>query len=361
MDTAEALGLVNSSVRALAAYHLEPRPCTTKLNQNENPWDWPAPTKREMAAFCRTHPWNRYPTFVPTELKAALADYAGADPAGVLVGNGSNEILLALLIALMDRSRPVMLCQPTFTVYELLVRALGGTVETVMLTADELRFDVDAVIDACRRNPGALLLLCSPNNPTGCSLDEPQVRRIMAAHTGMCILDQAYVEFGGYDGTRLLGEYPNLVVTRTFSKAFSAAGLRLGYLVGRPEVVAEVNKVKLPYNINFFCEHAARVLLKNRAEAARRIEAIVGLRSKLMAALKRLPLDKVYATDANFMLVRTGRKDALMEHLASAGILVRDVSRYPMLAGCLRLSVGTAKENGALLAALRSFFGSAGK
>jgi len=256
MDTQQAVLLVNESVRQLAAYHLKPSPATVKLNQNENPWDWPAEVKQEMARVCLERPWNRYPPFVPEDLKSALAEYAGVSPECVLAGNGSNEMLLVSLVSLMDRSRPVILCQPTFTVYELLVRGMGGTVCPVMLRRGDFRFDLPAIREACRGNPRSLLILCSPNNPTGCSLTREDLLVLLSEHSGMLLLDQAYVEFGGYDALPLLREFPNLVITRTFSKAFAGAGLRIGYLVGAPEVVQEMNKVKLPYNINFFTDES---------------------------------------------------------------------------------------------------------
>jgi histidinol-phosphate aminotransferase len=356
MELTDTLRLINTSVRDLHAYHLEPVPVTVKLNQNENPYDWPADIKEEMAAFCRAEPWNRYPKFVPVELKTALAEYVGVDPDGVIAGNGSNEILMTTFISLVDRSRPVLLCQPTFTVYELLVRALGGTVDAVRLRTDDLAFDVDAVCEACRRNPGSLLVLCSPNNPTGSSLDEAQLRRILSAHTGMLLLDQAYVEFGEFNAIPLLDEYPNLLITRTFSKAFGGAGLRLGYLIGTPALVSQINKAKLPYNLNLFAERIARLLLCNRDRIAERIAELVKARDRTQAWLGELPLERVYASDANFVLIRTKEKAPLMQYLVEQGILIRDVSTYPLLENCLRVGIGTARENDALRNAFESYF-----
>jgi histidinol-phosphate aminotransferase len=359
MDTAQAVTLVNESVRRLAAYHLQPQPADIKLNQNENPWDWPADVKEEMAAFCRERPWNRYPPFIPEQLKAALADYTGVPAEGIIVGNGSNETLLVLLLALMDRARPVILCQPTFTVYQLLVQGMGGQVCSVPLRAGDLTFDRNALVAACAANPGSLAILCSPNNPTGCSLSEQDLRAVLAVHTGMLILDQAYVEFGGFDAIPLLAEFPNLVITRTFSKALAGAGLRIGYLLGAPAVVGEINKVKLPYNINFFTDRVAQLLLKNRGWARERVAALRAERDRLIPLLEQAGFERVYPSDANFILARTGRKNELTAHLAKARILIRDVSQYPMLEQCVRVNVGTPQENNTLIATLNAFFGRA--
>lgn len=355
MQTSEALQLMNASVRELSAYDLKPETVPVKVNQNENPYDWPRVVKEKAAEYCLSRPWNRYPNFTPAQLTAALAEYAGVEPESVLAGNGSNEMLVVLFMALLRREYPVILCQPTFTVYNLLVRALGGTTETVYLTRD-MAFDTDAIRQAVQIHRGALLLLCSPNNPTGSALTEAQLRGILAVHEGFLILDQAYVEFGGYDATGLLEQYPNLIITRTCSKAFGCAGLRLGYMVGNPQVVAEAKKAKLPYNINFFSEFVITMLLEHRDEMARHVEGLLSARRSLVEFLETLPLERVYPSEANFVLLRTSEKQRLFEFLRQRGILIRDVSSYPMLDNCLRISVGTDQENDLLKQNLRTFF-----
>jgi len=249
----------------------------------------------------------------------------------------------------------VLLCQPTFTVYRLLADGLAATAAVVPLDAS-LAYDVSAILKAVRKNPSGVLMLCSPNNPTGSALDEKELCDILQAHTGFCILDQAYVEFGGYNAVPLLREFPNLIITRTFSKAFSGAGLRIGYCLGTPAIVSEISKIKLPYNINFFSEHVAAVLLRNLSTVKERLALITAERDALYAFLKELPFDKVYPSAANFILVRCRGKQRLFETLKKAGILVRDVSSYPMLENCLRISVGSAEENTMLKKHVTSFF-----
>ncbi|HEX7511064.1 MAG TPA: aminotransferase class I/II-fold pyridoxal phosphate-dependent enzyme, partial [Chitinivibrionales bacterium] len=222
----EAFLLINERVRNLATYHLEPVAAPIKLNQNENPNDWPLAVKEEIARFCVARPWNRYPHFVPRELKERLAHYTGHPAEGILVGNGSNEMLLVLLISCANTQAGVVLCQPTFTVYRLLSGGLGVEAVNVPLKAD-MSFDVDGICCAVKNKPRGVLIVCSPNNPTGSCLDQRQLRAILAVHTGVLVLDQAYVEFGGFNATALIKEYPNLIITRTFSKAMAGAGLRL--------------------------------------------------------------------------------------------------------------------------------------
>jgi histidinol-phosphate aminotransferase len=355
MELNEALSLVSERVRGLSRYHLEPRPTTIKLNQNENPNDWPLSIKEEIAQFCKTRPWNQYPNFVPDTLKQKLSDYTGVPAAGILVGNGSNEMLLVLLLALLDSHSRAIICQPTFTIYGLLIRGLGGAAIEVRPNED-LSYNLDRLCEAIIANPKSLLILCSPNNPTGSVLSEEQLRKILSVHKGFFILDQAYVEFGGFNAVPLLREYPNLIITRTFSKAMAGAGLRLGYMLGRPEIIDEINKIKLPYNINFFSERVAETLLGHIDYVQARVEQINGERDRLYAFFKSLPLDNSYPSCANFLLIRTKKKRELFEHLAKNGILVRDVSGYPMLENCLRINAGTPEENRVLQEAMRSFF-----
>ncbi len=355
MNLSEALLLIRGSVRNLKAYHLEPQEFRVKLNQNENPFDWPAGIKEEMGRFCVERPWNRYPPFIPENLKNELADYAGAKRGGIVVGNGSNEILLVLLLSLAEGGAPVIFCQPSFTIYRLLAEGIGARAVPVSLDAD-LQFDRVAICDAIAAHPGAVLVLCSPNNPTGGALDESGLREILSRHDGFCILDQAYVEFGGFDAMPLLGEFPNLIITRTFSKAFAGAALRLGYLAGNPEVVREINKIKLPYNINFFSEHAATLLLRQGDLLRERVALIKAERDAQYDFLRRCPFEEVYKSEANFILVRIREKARLLAALKAAGILVRDVSSYPLLENCLRFGIGTPEENEQVRTVIRSVF-----
>jgi histidinol-phosphate aminotransferase len=355
MELNEALSLVNKRVRDLSQYHLEPRETLIKLNQNENPSDWPASIKEEVAQFCRNRPWNLYPNFVPDRLKEQLSEYTGVPPVGIIVGNGSNEMLLVLLLALMDAHSQVVICQPTFTIYRLLVNGMGGT-EAIVRLNNDMSFDVKGICAAVTSKPQSLLILCSPNNPTGSALGEADLRTILEAHSGILILDQAYVEFGGFNAIPLLKEFPNLIITRTFSKAMAGAGLRLGYMLGKPEIIGEINKIKLPYNINFFSERVAEVLLTHLDYVRVKVAEIIAQRDILYAFFKSLPLENVYPSSSNFIMIRSKRKTELFEHLARSGILVRDVSNYPMLENCLRINAGTAEENQTLQKVMKDFF-----
>jgi histidinol-phosphate aminotransferase len=208
------------------------------------------------------------------------------------------------------------------------------------------------------KRPGSLLILCSPNNPTGASLSGADVKKILVAHTGVLALDQAYIEFGGFNAVSLLKSNPNLIVLRTFSKAFAGAGLRLGYMLGTPEIIGQINKIKLPYNINFFTEQVAGVLVTKRALMQPRIDELVRERDALLAFCDSQPFDAVYKSNANFFMVQCAKKKELFAFLKSKGILVRDVSSYPLCENCLRINVGNKEENKLLTSAITAFFAS---
>ena len=252
----------------------------------------------------------------------------------------------------------VVVPEPTFTLYRLMTEVGAGTVVSVPLTK-ELRFDVEGIACAARQSDAAAVVLCTPNNPTGSAPTREEILEIHDASESLVLLDQAYVEFGGYDAIPFLEGRPRAVVLRTFSKAMAMAGLRAGYLLGDPALAAEVHKAKLPYNINFFTEVAAAEVLRGRELLEPLVASIRAERDRLYEGLRAIPGLHVFPSAANFVLFRVEKPGLthtrVFERLLDEhGILVRDVSKYPMLAGCLRVNAGTPEETGELLDALRA-------
>lgn len=352
--SADPLDKIKQSVRALKAYTLDPVDTPIKLNQNENPFDMPAEVKAEVARRLADRAWSRYPDFVPTRLLEKLAEFAGWRADGVLAGNGSNELIQALMMVTVGPGTRVVIAEPTFTLYRLQASVLGGEVVGVPLD-ERLAFDVAAIARAAE---GAdVVVLCSPNNPTGCRIENGDLERLCAGFDGLVVVDEAYHEFSGETAVSLLERHPNLIVLRTFSKAMAMGGLRVGYMLSSPEIAVEVNKAKLPYNLDFFSMTAAEVAVERYDDLLRPlVETLVAERERLIAAVAEIDGLTPYPSHANFFVVRTRRKTPreLFEALVARGLLVRDVSKYPMLSDALRISVGTPAENDALLAALRS-------
>lgn len=356
---------VKPAVRALKAYTLAEQPAAVKINQNENPWDLPEPLKRRVLERALARPWSRYPAFDPAELVEALARFSGWRADGILAGNGSNELIEALLLVTVGEGTPVVIPEPTFTLYALLAGVLGGAVRRVRLSRRgdaPFVYDVEALLGA-RRDAGApLTIVCSPNNPTGSSLGRADVERLCADGDGLVVIDEAYHEFSGESVVPLLTRHPNLVVLRTFSKAKALAGLRVGYLLASPELVREVNKARLPYNLNFFSQLAALAALDEHEVLTNGVRRLVEERERLLRLLRDVPGVRAHPSDANFFLLEllSAEPRAVFAALLRRGVLVRDVTSYPLLERCLRVSVGSPEENETFLHALGAALTEAG-
>ena len=352
----DPLSLVKPAVRAQELYTLPPRTAAVKVDQNENPFELPEDFKAEVLRRLAAAPWGRYPEFVPRPLLEALARHAGWRPDGVLAGNGSNELIDVVLKTTVGPGVRVVVPEPTFTLYANMASTLGAQVVRVPLRAD-LSYDVDALLQAGGPERSGVLIVCSPNNPTGTAMSEADLRRLLASWRGLVVLDEAYQEFTRGVGVLLLAEHRHLVVLRTFSKAMALAGLRVGYLLGDPALVRELDKVKLPYNLNRFSVEAATLALERYDEVLRpSVERLVALREALARALKAIPGLAVVPSSANFLLVRCAWPPREVHAaLFERGVLARDVSRYPMLGDALRIGVGTAEENARTTDALRAF------
>ena len=360
-DGAEGLALIKPAVRAQSAYPLSAPPARRKLNQNESPWDLPSDIKREVLAAAEAAPWQRYPEFAPPELLAALAAHYGWVADGVLVGNGSNELIQATLATTLESGDVVVAAAPTFSLYRLLTNVLGGRYRPVPLGPD-FAFDVDALVDAAARERARVVVLNSPNNPTGSALPDGAVERLLEETGALVVCDEAYQEFGGPTALPLLRESSRVVVLRTFSKALGMAGLRFGLALAHPAVARELAKGKLPYNVNVVTLAAAGAALRHRDELAERVRLIVEQRGRLMQRLTALPSLAVYPSAANFVLIRCLRhpaREVFRRLLEEHGILVRDVSAASELAQCLRISVGTAEDVDAVTEALGEITGRA--
>ncbi|HEX8245738.1 MAG TPA: histidinol-phosphate transaminase [Longimicrobium sp.] len=357
-ETERALRWIKPSVRSLGAYTLRPYEPRIKLNQNESPYDVPDELKRRISERLAHRPWNRYPPFVASNFIEAVSEATRWPSDGILVANGSNELIQAVLAVTVAAGTTVVVPEPTFTLYRLMTEVHAGAVASVPLT-DDMRFDVDAIVRAAREHDAAVVVLCTPNNPTGCWLQQDDILRIHDETDALILLDQAYVEFGGYDAIPLLDDRPRLVVLRTFSKAMALAGLRAGYMLAHPALAAEVHKAKLPYNINFFTEVAAAEVLCGRALLAGNVARIRAERDRLLREMRETPGVRVFDSAANFVLFRVEspaitHTEVFDRLLKEHGILVRDVSKYVMLERCLRVNAGTGEETGAFLDALRS-------
>jgi histidinol-phosphate aminotransferase len=348
----DPLEKIKPAVRAITAYTLSPYRAAIKINQNENPFDMPEEIKQEVSRRLSSRAWSRYPDFVPSELLERLASFAGWKPEGTLAGNGSNELIQATLMVTVSAGTRVLIPEPTFTLYRQIVTVLGGEVLSVPLTP-ELRFDVEAIRGRAISGRADLIILCSPNNPTGCRISEEDLTNLARDFGGLILVDEAYHEFSRRTVVPLLASTTNLIVLRTFSKAMAMAGLRVGYLLASPDLAREVHKATLPYNLNFVSATAAQVAIERYDLLKPQIELIISERERLLASLGAIRGVEPVGSAANFIVARTPLSPRkLFDELLARDILVRDVSRYPMLAEYFRLSVGAPEENDRLISAL---------
>ena len=348
---------IKPRVRELRAYTLSPDRANVKINQNENPWDMPSEIKEEARRRLERRAWSRYPDFVPASLHERLAAFADWSPDGVIAGNGSNELIQALLMVTVSEGRRVLIAEPTFALYRQVTTILGGEIVSVPLT-EELSFDVPALNRALETHRPHVVILCSPNNPTGCRIGDDDLAAILETSRAIVAVDEAYFEFAGRSVAPLLARHHNLVVFRTFSKAMAAAALRVGYLLAGPDLAREIGKAVLPYNLNAFSQAIAEVAIENYENAMRPlVERIIAERERLSSALRKIEGLVPVNSQANFMVVRsTIEPRAVFAELLQRDILIRDVSNYPMLKKYFRVSVGTPRENDLLVAALREIF-----
>jgi histidinol-phosphate aminotransferase len=343
---------VRDDLRALEGYHSPQVDVRVRLNTNEAPSEPPAAWRDAVAAELSRVAWHRYPDRAASELRAAIAESHGVTPAHVFAANGSNEVLQTLLLAYAGAGRTVATFEPTYQLHGHIARLTGATVVEGERD-DDFSLDLGEVRRVLAGTRPTVTFLCSPNNPTGMVETPEVVREVLGLVPGLLVVDEAYGQFAPWSALELVDDARPLVVTRTFSKTWSMAAARLGYLVGPTWLVAELDKVVLPYHLDTAKQIAGRLALRFAPEMDERVRGIVAERERLAAAMARMPV-RVWPSGANFVLFRPEAKAgrAVWQALLDRSVLVRDCSSWPRLDGCLRVTVGTPEENDAFLGAL---------
>ncbi len=322
-----------------------------RLNTNETPTPPPAAFMEQLAKRIAALELNRYPDRRATALRTALGERVGLPPARVWAANGSNEVLIQLFQAYGGPGRRLLLFSPGYSAHPLLAQvALTPAVQAPL--DQDFHLTPRLAADAVAEHDPDLVCIAHPNNPTGIPVPLTSVRALHDAGRALVIVDEAYVEFGGDSALAMLDELPRLVVTRTFSKAWRMAGLRLGYLYGPDWVVDDLRKVRLPYHLDALTQEAGLVACEQADEVTAHVGAVAGERDRLRAALAALDGVEVFDSVANFLLFRTAVDD-LFDRLLARGVLVRDFSRVQRLEGCLRVTVGTAEEDDTFMVAMK--------
>jgi histidinol-phosphate aminotransferase len=337
----------------MAGYHSPQVAAKVRLNTNEAPEPPPAAFVAELQAALAGIEWHRYPDRSATALRQAIAEAHGTDAARVFAANGSNEVLQTLLLAYGGPGRRALVFEPTYALHGHIAR-LTATEVVEAERGEDFTLDPEAVTAAIAEAQPAVTFLCSPNNPTGMLEPAEVVAAAVAAAPGLVVVDEAYGQFAPRSHVADVTDAGRLVVVRTFSKTWSMAAVRLGYCIAPAPVVETLQKVCLPYHLDAVKQVAGRLALRHEEAMRARVAALVEERGRLAAALAELPV-ATWPSHANFILFRPLGRDGheVWRALLERSVLVRDCSGWPRLAGCLRVTVGTAEENDAFLAALK--------
>jgi histidinol-phosphate aminotransferase len=336
--------LIRPNIRSLKAYQAKEIPCIAKLDANESPFGFPV--AKETLGTLHT---NRYPDPEAKDLKKAIAKDLKIRQENILQGNGSDELIYYLITTF---GGPVLSPVPTFSMYGIIAQALGEKSIAVPLN-DAFDLDLKKMLAAIRQNRPKLIFLSSPNNPTGNCFSSESILRIIDAvkEKAIVVVDEAYQPFASERGfIPLLRDYPHLVIMRTLSK-IGLAGLRVGFLIAQKEIIHEVNKVRLPFNLNAFSQAIALTAMSRKAALKRNIHLIISERERLSRELSNIEGITPYPSEANFILFMVEEPDKVYEGLLSNGVLVRHMKG--VVDGCLRVTVGTPEENRMFLKALK--------
>lgn len=337
--------IIRPEILALSAYHVPPATGMIKLDAMENPYPLPPVLREEIAQLTANAPVNRYPDASAASLKAALRQALSiSDDMEILLGNGSDEIIQIIAMALARPGAALMSVEPAFVMFRMIAAFANIQYVGIPLKKD-FSLDLETMLAAIAEHKPAVIFLAYPNNPTGNLFDSAAILSIIQATSGIVVVDEAYHAFADASFMDKLAQYPNLLLMRTLSKS-GLAGLRLGLLIGRPEWLIQLEKVRLPYNIGIMTQLIAEKVLHHTAVLSEQAEAIKSERTKMSAFLGTIAKIEVYPSDANFILFRIHAASQIFQALKKRKILIKNLDgTHPLLENCLRVTVGTPDEN----------------
>jgi histidinol-phosphate aminotransferase len=345
--------LLRQEVLSLHAYHVPPAVGMLKLDAMENPYLLPPEVRAEIAQAVTEAEVNRYPDASAQGLKEAIRAATGVSAEmGLLLGNGSDEIIQLLAMAVAKPGATLLSVEPSFVMYKMIAAFVGMSYVGVPL-ADDFSLDLPALLAAIEQHQPALVFLAYPNNPTGNLFDADAIRQVIDAAPGLVVVDEAYYAFASSSFLPELGWYPNLLVMRTFSK-LGMAGLRVGFLAGDPQWLDQLEKLRLPYNVGVLPQIVAQTMLKHHNVLLQQAECIKQDRAWLYERLVGTVDVRAYPSEANFILFHVPRTDAVFAGLKQRGVLIKNLNGgHPALTGCLRVTVGAPEENERFVLALQ--------
>jgi histidinol-phosphate aminotransferase len=335
--------LVSKRAIGLESYKVEPVTQGIALDKNEMPWSLGGKVLEAVINRIKAMDFNRYPDSSCTELKAAVSGYTGIDKAAIAVGNGSDELISVLMQTFIDPGDTIAVNNPSFSMYKIYGTICGARVWEYELDGN-FKIDLEEFMDGLQREKPKLVFLCTPNNPTGNLTGLLEIERLLKKTEGIVVVDEAYFEFSGQTAAGLLSDYENLIILRTFSKAFGLAGLRLGYMLAAPSTIRYIDRVRSPFNVNALAQVVAVEALNNLDTVRGRIELIKFERERLAKLLNKLEGLQCYESRSNFLLLRTDNTEKVKKKLQEANIYVKGFSGG-RLKDCIRVTIGNPVEN----------------
>lgn len=345
---------LRADIKAINAYHVPPAGDMIKLDAMESPFALPDELVDQYLAYLAESELNRYPNPSADALNQTLRELMNIpNEFGVLLGNGSDELIQLLALA-CETNDTILSVEPSFVMYDMIAKFTRLNYQGVALT-DDYQLDLSAMLDAINTHNPKLVFIAYPNNPTGNTFDREAIETIIQSTEAMVVLDEAYYAYAGDSFITDIAKYPNLVVLRTVSK-IGFAGLRLGLLVGNAQTVAELDKLRLPYNINTLTQMSANFLLQQKTMISDNASVIIEQRQQLLNELNSVAGLTVYPSQANFILFKAPQAQALFDYLKANGVLIKNLSSAPKLTDCLRVTVGDATQNQLFMSVVNQFY-----
>jgi histidinol-phosphate aminotransferase len=341
---------IRKEVAEMSGYHLASHPEALKLNQNEIPEDIPGDLKAQVLEKIVRVPWNRYPLSQPFALKDKLSRILEWSSDGILMANGSNVLIQAVMLATAVGGR-VLTADPTFSLYEIEGKALGNVVDLVRL-GENFSFPLESFLQAMADQPPSVIFLANPNAPTGNLFPKEALLEVIKAAPCLVVVDEAYYQFADAHLFEELSRFPNLVLLRTFSKAFGLGGIRMGYALTHPEIAKEIAKVLIPYCVSPINEAVVDAVLDHPEIVEKRITEIKIGRAWIYQTLNNMEGVKVYPSQTNFLIFQVADAQQIFDRLLAEKVLIRNVSNQRSLPNTLRVTVGTSPENERFVKAL---------
>ncbi len=344
---------LRKNVQAIKPYTVDTSDYEVMLHANENPFNPFRDLKQEIMQALFECNGNRYPSIDAAPLRAALAESTGFSQEEILCGNGSDEILQMIVQAFIDPEDTIVSFAPTFSMYQFFAEVQGANFITVDAEPNTLQVSLNDLADQANESKAKLIILCNPNNPTGQGFSKEEIMTLIKATDALVLVDEAYMEFYGESVLDEVKKCPRMIVTRTFSKAYGLAGIRVGYAVADPSLITALDLVRAPYNLNAASQTIAMVALKNKQLFQKQIALLLSERNRMEKALGELPGVVLFPSKANFILIRTEKAAEIEEACMESSIQIRGYKSEGLLRNCIRISIGKPEENDRMLEILQ--------